>query len=60
MKLVLTHNEAIKTFDDISSHLELEVECRNTNHNTIALLHKMGARVVALSTIREKLRTKGL
>jgi imidazole glycerol phosphate synthase subunit HisF len=26
IKMVLTHNEGIKTFDDVSRHLELEAE----------------------------------
>ena len=31
MKLLMTHNENIKSFDDISRHLELEVECIEVN-----------------------------
>ena len=38
MKLVLTHNENIKTFADISHHLELEVERIGVHQNTLLLL----------------------
>ena len=35
MKLDLTHNENIKNFAYISSHIELEVECLGSHHNTV-------------------------
>ena len=35
MKLVLTHSENIKTFDYISRHLMLEVECMGVHQNTL-------------------------
>ena len=35
MKLVLTHSENIKTFDYISRHLMLEVECMGAHQNTL-------------------------
>ena len=38
MKLVLTHNENIKTFADISRHLELEAERTGVHQNTLLLL----------------------
>ena len=38
MKLVLTHNENIKTFADISRHLELEAESTGVHQNTLLLL----------------------
>ena len=42
VKLVLTHNEAIKTFDGISHHLELQAEQRNMSRNTVALVAQNG------------------
>ena len=41
VKLVLTHNEGIKTFENISYHLELKVECRDANHSA-ALVARTG------------------
>ena len=35
MKLIMTHNENIKTFDDVSCHLELEAELIEVNRATI-------------------------
>ena len=34
MKLILTHSENIKTFDDISRHIELEAERMGAHQNT--------------------------
>ena len=42
MKLVLTHGENIKTFADISHHLELEVE-RMGAHQTPSLSLNLGS-----------------
>lgn len=41
-ELALTHNKAIKTFDDISPHLVHEADHRHTNHSTIALVAQNG------------------
>ncbi|KAF7113365.1 hypothetical protein RHSIM_RhsimUnG0133700 [Rhododendron simsii] len=41
IKIVLTHNEGIKNFDDISRHLELEAERIDAN-NSAALVAKAG------------------
>ena len=35
MKLVLAHSENIKTFANISHHLELEAECMGAHQNTL-------------------------
>ena len=43
MKLVLTHSENIKTFADISRHLELEAECIGVYQNTL-LVAQFGQR----------------
>ena len=43
MKLVLTHSENIKTFADISHHLELEAECIGVYQNTL-LVAEFGQR----------------
>ena len=37
MKLVLAHSENIKTFANISHHLELEVECMGAHQNTLLI-----------------------
>ena len=44
MKLVLTHSENIKTFDYISRHLMLEVECMGVHQNTL-LVAQSGQRM---------------
>ena len=41
VKLVLTHNEGIKNFDDVSHHLEVEAECVEANRNA-ALVAQAG------------------
>ena len=35
MKLVLAHRENVKTFVNISHHLELEAECMGVHQNTL-------------------------
>ena len=37
MKLGLAHSENIKTFANISHHLELEVECMGAHQNTLLI-----------------------
>ena len=40
MKQILTHNENIKIFKDISCHVELEADCIVANQTAQALLTK--------------------
>ncbi|XP_020091129.1 uncharacterized protein LOC109712111 [Ananas comosus] len=39
MKLLMTYNENIKTFNDISRHLELEAECLEVNCSVALVAH---------------------
>ena len=45
MVIIMTHNETIKTFDDLSRHLELEAECLEASKATKAA--KSGSAYVA-------------
>ena len=44
MKQILTHNENIKNFSDVSHHVEIEADCQVANHSSVALIAWSGKR----------------
>lgn len=38
MKIIMTHNDTVKTFSQLTHHLELEDECRNAASNDVAAI----------------------
>lgn len=38
MRKILTHNENINNFYDISRHVELQADCQNANHSSATLI----------------------
>ena len=54
MKLVLTHDEAIINFGDISHHLELEAECVEANHIATLVAQLRQCKGIGLSAMDTK------